>query len=63
MEVSNMENNLLSVDDLAEKLNIPKSRVYSFTRQGEIPMIKIGKYCRFQLDEVMNWLKKINEAE
>jgi len=58
-----MENNLLSVDDLAEKLNIPKSRVYSFTRQGEIPMIKIGKYCRFQLDEVMNWLKKINEAE
>lgn len=32
-----MNNNLLTVEQLAVKLNIPKSRVYSFTRQGEIP--------------------------
>ena len=58
-----MNQNLLSVDELAEKLNIPKSRVYSFTRQGEIPMIKIGKYCRFVLDDVLAWLKSQNEAD
>ena len=58
-----MNDNLLTVDELAEKLNIPKSRVYSFTRQGEIPMIKIGKYCRFELDAVINWLKHRNRTE
>ena len=58
-----MNDNLLTVDELAEKLNIPKSRVYSFTRQGEIPMIKIGKYCRFELDKVLDWLREQNEGE
>ena len=58
-----MPEKLLNVDELAETLNIPKSRVYAFTRQGEIPMIKIGKYCRFELNRVLEFLKSQNESE
>lgn len=49
---------LLSVDGLAKKLNVPISWVYGKSREGTIPKIKVGKYVRFQLDEVMDWLKK-----
>jgi hypothetical protein len=28
-----------------------------------MPMIKVGKYCRFVLDDVLDWLKEKNEAD
>ena len=61
-----MNQNLLSVDELAESLNVPKSWVYSRTREtgsDVMPRIKVGKYCRFILDDVLNWLKTQNENE
>ena len=61
-----MNQNLLTVDELAESLKVKKSWVYGKSREtGEdsIPMIKVGKYCRFVLDDVLAWLKERNEAE
>ncbi|MBW2643493.1 MAG: helix-turn-helix domain-containing protein [Deltaproteobacteria bacterium] len=61
-----MNQNLLSVDELAESLNVPKSWVYSRTREtgpATMPRIKVGKYCRFVLDDVLTWLKSQNEAD
>ena len=55
--------NLLSVKELADKLNVPKSWIYSRTREDgpeAMPSIKVGKYCRFVLDNVLDWLKKQN---
>lgn len=52
---------LLTIDEMAERLKVPKSWLYSRTRQagpGTIPRIKVGKYIRFHLDEVMGWLKE-----
>lgn len=60
-----MIQNLLSVDELAKSLNVPKSWVYSRTREtgrDAMPRIKVGKYCRFVLDDVLTWLKSQNEA-
>ncbi len=60
-----MNQNLLTVDELSESLNVPKSWVYSRTREtgpDAMPSIKVGKYCRFVLDDVLNWLKKQNES-
>ena len=56
-----MDRNLLSVDELAESLNVHKSWIYSRTRESgtdAMPRIKIGKYYRFIFDDVMDWLKK-----
>lgn len=55
------ELNLITPEELAQKLRIPLSRVYQETRKrgdDAIPVIRIGKYCRFSLPEVMNWLQR-----
>ncbi len=45
---------LLSPEELATHLNIPKSWIYDRTRDNTIPHIKIGKYVRFSLPDVLN---------
>ena len=60
-----MNDYFLTVDELAKSLNVPKSWIYSRTREtgpDAMPRIKVGKYCRFVLDDVLNWLKKQNES-
>jgi len=52
---------LLTVSELATKLKVKKSWVYAQSRQtgpGTIPRINIGKYLRFDMDHVMDWLKE-----
>lgn len=59
-----MNDNLLSVDELAQSLNVPKSWLYSRTRQtgaDAIPRLKVGKYIRFRLNDVMEWLESQNK--
>ena len=54
------------VKDISKILNVPKSWVYARTREkgpGAMPKVKVGKYCRFLLDDVMEWLKKHNKSE
>jgi len=61
-----MNDHLLSVDELAKSLNVPKSWLYSRTRQtgsDAIPRLKVGKYIRFRLNEVMEWLEQKNKCE
>lgn len=48
---------LLSPDELATHLNVPKGWIYDRTRDNSIPHVKIGKYVRFSLPDVLNWLK------
>ncbi|RKX56743.1 MAG: hypothetical protein DRP29_09250 [Thermodesulfobacteriota bacterium] len=51
--------NLLTVEELAECLKVPKSWVYERTRiKNGIPYVKVGKYVRFNLLEVLSWLKE-----
>lgn len=52
-------NELITVKELAKRLNVPVSWIYRRTRLGQeaIPHVKIGKYVRFSWDEVMRFLK------
>jgi excisionase family DNA binding protein len=50
---------LQTVDELAKILKVPKSWIYARTREkgtGSIPRIKVGKYLRFDIKQVLNWL-------
>ena len=52
---------LLTVDELATELKVPRSWVYSRSRETgptAIPRIKVGKYLRFNLDAVIAWLEE-----
>ena len=57
---------LITVDDLAKTLAVPKSWIYSKTREtgpNAIPKVKVGKYCRFVFSDVMEWLMNRQDGE
>ncbi len=59
-----MNQNLLTIDELAKELKVPKSWIYSRTRmagENSIPKLKVGKYLRFNLEEVLAWVRKENQ--
>jgi len=54
-----MNEKLITSAELAEELKVPLSWVYSRTRQrgpDVIPMIRVGRYIRYRLPEVLDWL-------
>ena len=54
---------LVDPDELSNRLRVPKSWIYAKTREigpNTIPRIKVGKYLRFDVEEVMRWLKRTN---
>ena len=57
---------LLTIDELAQRLKVRKSWLYSRTRQkghDAIPAIRVGKYVRFDEAKVMEWLKGKQDAD
>jgi len=58
-----MDQNLISIKEMAKKLDVPISWPYSRTRTNDIPHYKVGKYVRFYESEIWEWLKKQNETE
>lgn len=55
---------LYDVDEIAKALKVEKSWIYARTRrrQNPIPHYKVGRYPRFDFDEVKAWLKKNKES-
>jgi excisionase family DNA binding protein len=49
---------LLDPEELAIKLKVPVSWVYEQSRQGNIPTHRLGRYIRFDLEEVLAARKK-----
>ena len=49
---------LLSIEELAELLGVPKSWLYRRTCLDEIPHLKLGRYVRFDLEAVQAWLEE-----
>ena len=52
--------------ELAEILKVPKSWVYTRTREigpDCIPRIKVGKYLRFEINKVLDWLRETNSND
>ena len=61
-----MNQKLIGVNELSEILGVPPSWIYARSREtgpGSIPRLKVGKYVKFELDRVMDWIKEKNEAD
>ena len=58
-----MNQGLIEINEMAEKLSVPTSWIYQRTRTNEIPHYKIGKYVRFDEALVWEWIKEQNEPE
>jgi len=43
---------LLTADQLAERWQIKRSGIYNLTRQGKLPVVRIGKYYRYEVGAI-----------
>lgn len=56
-----MTGSLLSVEEVAELLQVPRSWVYERTRNrgnNRIPGFRLGKYWRFRAEDIFAWLER-----
>jgi excisionase family DNA binding protein len=49
---------VLTIDELAVYLKIPKSSLYKLVRAGKIPSQKIGRHWRFGKRAIEQWLQQ-----
>lgn len=54
--MENTQSDILTVDEAAELLKIPRSSVYKLAQQGKIPAQKVGKHWRFYRPKIMKWI-------
>ena len=63
--MSEEENQLLTVEEVARLLRVPKSWVYERSRarsRRQIPHLKLGKYLRFHKADVQEYLEKMRRG-
>lgn len=63
--VNSGEDELLTGDELCQKLKIKKSFLYAPVRRkgpDALPCIMIGKYLRYDLRAVRGWIERQNQA-
>jgi len=48
---------ILTIEELASYLKIPKSTLYKLVREGKVPSQKIGRHWRFRKQAIDNWLE------
>jgi excisionase family DNA binding protein len=53
-----MSGPLLDAAAAAELLNVPKSWVLAEARADRIPHVRLGKYVRFDADDLHDWARE-----
>jgi excisionase family DNA binding protein len=56
MAGSRREERLLTAEEVASMLNVPVTWVYRAARTGELPSVRLGRYVRFRLDDILRWI-------
>jgi excisionase family DNA binding protein len=56
---------ILTVEETAELLKIPRSSVYKLAQEGKIPAQKVGRHWRFHRATLLRWIagKSPNEDD
>ena len=56
-EGGGMSERLLDANEVADLLNVPVSWVRESTRSGAMPAIPLGRYWRYDRDDVLAWVE------
>ena len=54
--MNNRKNDILTIDEAAELLRIPRSSAYKLAQEGKIPAQKVGRHWRFHRDTLLMWV-------
>jgi len=61
--MDNKPGDVLTIEELAAYLKIPKSTLYKLVREGKIPSQKIGRHWRFRKEAIDRWLEATRVSE
>lgn len=50
---------LLTADQVAELLSVPKTWVYEESRKGRIPTVTLGRYRRYRREAIEAWVEEM----
>ena len=50
---------LLTAEDVARHLRVPVSWVREKTRLGELPHVRLGRYCRYALPQINAYIASL----
>lgn len=53
------QDGLLTMRQVAARLNVPESRAYELARQGKLPAVRIGKYVRVSEHSLVEYQAKL----
>lgn len=51
-----MENNLITIMDMADILKISRSKAYSLAKEKDFPAVKVGRLIRVNKEKLFKWL-------
>jgi len=57
--MSHMRDSLLTAEQVADLLGVPRSWVYEQSRRGTIPTVTLGRYRRYRREAIEEWLREI----
>jgi excisionase family DNA binding protein len=49
---------LLTAEEVAEMLRMPKSAIYAMTREGQLPTVRLGRYYRYRSEAIRQWVEE-----
>jgi excisionase family DNA binding protein len=52
------EQRLLTVPEMAERLNVSRSKGWQLAQRGDIPVVRIGRSVRVPEAELAEWIKQ-----
>ena len=53
---------LMTADELAARWQVPKTQVWRLARDGQVPVVRIGRYMRFRRDSIERWEEAQTDA-
>jgi excisionase family DNA binding protein len=57
IRLRSMEGGLLTAEQVARMLGVPKSWVYEQSRRGHIPTVNLGRYRRYRAEAITQWIE------
>ena len=57
-----MDNEILTIREVAEYLKLADKTVYRLAAEGKIPGFKVGGAWRFRKDELLRWMTEQEQA-
>ena len=57
-----MRKSFLTITEVSEYLRLPEETVYKYARAGRIPAAKVGRYWRFDIDAIDQWMSGHSNA-